>query len=112
MVLRAIACRASLALIVSSIAVPAAADDAEDFIWASNMATVIGSADTCGFALSKDKVDAFVRNRIAKFDAGTRANFYNTLTVMPDALASLSPTARAAQCSLQHEVAKREGLTP
>lgn len=47
MVLRAIARLASLALVVS-IAAPAAADDAEDFIWASNMATVIGSADACG----------------------------------------------------------------
>ncbi|NRF12620.1 hypothetical protein [Agrobacterium pusense] len=91
---------------------PALADANEDFVWATQIAAVIGSADACGFKLDDAKVKALASNKIAKMDSGTRSNFYATLTLTPNELSQLSATAKVAQCAMQSEVAKREGLAP
>ncbi|RSC36402.1 hypothetical protein EGT36_03210 [Agrobacterium sp. FDAARGOS_525] len=100
------------AVFASLAASSAWADANEDFVWATQIAAVIGSADACGFKLDDAKVKALATEKIAKMDSGTRSNFYATLTLTPNELSQLTATAKVAQCALQSEVAKREGLAP
>ncbi len=100
------------AVVALLFASPALADANEDFIWATQIAAVIGSADVCGFKLDDEKVKAISAGRIAKMDPGTRGNFYATMTLTPNEIAELPASAKVAQCALQSEVAKREGLVP
>jgi uncharacterized protein (DUF1499 family) len=96
--------------VILSSAATAHADANEDFIWATQMAAVIGSADACGFKLDDEKVQALSAGRVAKMDVMTRSNFQATLTITPSDLDRLSPTAKKAQCALHNAVAKSEGL--
>lgn len=100
------------AIVALLFASPALADANEDFVWATQIAAVIGSADACGFKLDDEKVKAVSSGKIAKMDAGTRSNFYATMTLTPNEIADLPPSVKVAQCALQSEVAKREGLVP
>lgn len=79
---------------------------------AEAIALTVGSAETCGYSLDKQKVVATVQEKVATASDADRDNFQYLLSVQGDRLGRLSDIERTAQCALQEKMADKFGLTP